>query len=133
MRADYITKQRKAVIDCLRENGLNHITALDIASLLKNRGVKIGTATVYRWLDKLVADGTVKKYITEDGACYQYTGDGCKNHFHLKCLSCGRLFHVDCEFLENLAPHILEHHKFTVDNMRTVVYGTCENCGEVRI
>ena len=128
MRSDYVTKQKNAVLDYFRKNNTEHITALDISVNLKEQGVKIGTATIYRWLDKLVKEGTVKKYITENGACYQYSGEICKNHFHLKCTSCNELFHVDCSFLQNLAPHILNHHKFRVDNTRTVVYGICEKC-----
>ena len=114
----------------LKENGSRHITAADIVNALREDGTKIGTATVYRHLDKLVSDGFVKKYITDGGACYQYGGECHDNHFHLKCTGCGTLFHIDCDFLESLAPHILEHHKFTVDNTRTVMYGTCEKCSQ---
>ncbi len=128
MKSDYNTKQRKLLLTFLKENEHSHITAADIKAALFDRGEKIGTATIYRHLDKMVAGGLVKKYITGSSACYQYTGDCCKNHFHLKCTVCGRLFHIDCEFLNALPPHILEHHKFTVDKTRMVMYGTCEKC-----
>lgn len=128
MKSDYNTKQKTAVLSFLKENSSRHITAADIVNALNASGSKIGTATVYRHLDKLVGDGFVKKYITDNGACYQYGGECHGNHFHLKCTSCDTLFHVDCDFLENLAPHILEHHKFKVDNTRTVMYGICEKC-----
>lgn len=128
MKNDYNTKQKSALINFLKDNGGIHTTAADIANGLKSQGIKIGTATVYRHLDRLVTDGLVKKYITDGGACYQYGEDCHGNHFHLKCISCDTLFHVDCDFLENLAPHILEHHKFKVDNTRTVMYGICEKC-----
>ncbi len=130
MKNDYNTKQKSAMLDFLKKNSACHITAADIVNALRENGTKIGTATVYRHLDRLVTDGFVKKYITDSGACYQYSGECHGNHFHLKCTGCGTLFHVDCDFLESLAPHILEHHKFTVDNTRTVMYGTCEKCSQ---
>lgn len=130
MKSDYKTKQKAALLDLFTENGSRHITAAEIVEKLSENGTKIGTATVYRHLDKLVSDGFLKKYITDSGACYQYGGDCDGNHFHLKCTVCGTLFHVDCDFLESLSPHILEHHKFKVDNTRTVMYGTCEKCSQ---
>lgn len=130
MKSDYKTKQKTALLDLFMDNGSRHITAAEIVEKLSENGTKIGTATVYRHLDKLVSDGFIKKYITDGGACYQYSGDCHGNHFHLKCTVCGTLFHVDCDFLDSLAPHILKHHKFKVDNTRTVMYGTCEKCSQ---
>ncbi|MGN1098665.1 MAG: Fur family transcriptional regulator, partial [Clostridia bacterium] len=109
---------------------LPHVSAGDIAAHLRSVESSVGTATVYRQLDKMVEAGLVRKYSLDGGACYQYVGggQGCREHFHLKCLKCGALIHVDCEFLSGLAPHILEHHGFEVDNSRTVMYGICREC-----
>ena len=128
MKNSYQTKQKTAILDCLERLGDRHITASEIVESLKNSGEKISLATVYRCLDKLVSKGDVKKYTTDKGACYQYAGCHCHNHFHLKCTGCGTLFHIDCDFLPMLASHIVEHHKFKVDNHRTVMYGLCEKC-----
>ena len=129
MKSDYETKQKAAIIDFIKSNS-GHITAKDIVNELSKCGEKVSTATVYRRLDKLVDSGMLKKYITDKGACYQYSTDCHGDHFHLKCTSCGTLFHVDCEFLMSIAPHIMEHHKFKVDNRRTVMYGLCESCNK---
>ncbi len=127
MKSDYQTKQKKAIIDFL-EAAEGHLTAAQILTGLKEKGLSIGTATVYRQLEKLEESGLVRKFITEGSACYQLSRDDCENHFHLKCTRCGELFHIDCDFLLKLAPHIAEHHNFKVDNCRTVMYGTCEKC-----
>ena len=127
MKGNYNTKQRGLILSILeKENG--HITAARLAEKLHENGERTGLATVYRQLDKLVELGIVRKYITDKVACYQYVQDGCEGHFHLQCTECGTLFHVDCHFLSGLAPHILKHHGFTVDNRRTVMYGKCEKC-----
>lgn len=129
MKNIYNTKQKNMILDYLKTTKA-HTTAAQIVYALKEKGEVIGTATVYRQLEKMVSAGIVRKYITNTSACFQYSGEECTNHFHLKCNLCGTLFHVDCDFLEELAPHILEHHRFVVDNHRTVVYGTCEKCLE---
>ena len=129
MKTDYETKQKTAIVDFIKTK-VGHITAKDIVNELSQRGEKVSTATVYRRLEKLVDSGMLKKYITDSGACYQYNDTCSGNHFHLKCTGCGTLLHIDCEFLMSIAPHIMEHHKFKVDNRRTVMYGLCENCNE---
>lgn len=60
----------------------------------------------------------------------QYQGDdtACHNHFHLKCVKCGRLFHVSCDFLSQIEEHVYKHHIFLLTIPRTVLYGVCEDC-----
>lgn len=131
-KSEYKTKQRSRILDCLSANTGIHMTADDITEYLKNSSEPVGKTTVYRALDKLVTEGKVRKYINSNGesACYQYIADidECNEHFHLKCTACGKLFHVECEYLNELGSHIFEHHRFTVDNTKTVLYGLCEEC-----
>lgn len=127
-----ITKKGQAVLHCLQQNHA-HMTAEDVAEALKKENIAVSAATIYRQLEKLVSAGLVRKYVTspEEPACFQYNGnhdDACVMHFHLKCTSCGKLFHVSCPYLDKLEEHILSHHGFAVDNTRTVLYGVCENC-----
>ena len=56
--------------------------------------------------------------------------DECLEHFHLKCIECGKLIHIDCNYMKSLDEHILQHHGFKVDNSRTVLYGICNSCNE---
>lgn len=128
----YKTRQREQILNCLTENKTKHMTADDIVSWLKERKAEVGKATVYRALDKLIEEGKARKYISEEGksACYQYVDDKgeCHMHFHLKCVECGKLIHLECDYLSDLEQHILKHHKFVVDNTKTVLYGVCEDC-----
>ena len=131
MRGEYSTKQRSAILDFLKENNA-HVTAADIAFHLKELGVSVSTATVYRTLEKLVGEGVVRKMFVDQGhsACYQYIDNGtCSEHFHLKCIKCGRLIHLSCDFLQEMESHIFDDHGFTVSSGRTVIYGVCHACG----
>lgn len=129
----YKTKQMEAVLACLKAQGERHISAAEIEKRLKEAGESVGLTTVYRRLDRLVAEGTVKKFVTEGGgACYQYVGEKthCSEHFHLKCDLCGRLIHLQCRTMESLSRHILEEHGFMSDPGRTTLYGICRECRE---
>ncbi len=122
----YKTKQRELILNYLIENKNHHVIADEIAEHLK-----VGKSTVYRYLDKLVSDGTVRKFYHDDGksSCYQYAeNNNCNNHYHFKCIECGHLFHVECEHLNEMFEHICKSHNFKVDLCKTVIYGKCENC-----
>lgn len=83
---------------------------------------------------KLEAQGLVRRYSLDDrgSACWQYTGGAeeseCGAHFHLKCLRCGELYHLDCDHLQEIADHVRKDHGFAIDPSRTVFYGVCEAC-----
>lgn len=128
----YKTKQREAILSYLKKCGGRHITIDDVLEYLKMSGEKVGRTTIYRYMEKLAQQGILRKYFIEEGAgaCYQYVDEEkkCQEHFHLKCLQCGKLLHVECESMNNIEQHILEQHKFAIDNTKTVFYGLCEDC-----
>lgn len=128
----YKTRQRDQILDWMIQNKDRHVTADEILLALNGNKPLVGKTTVYRYLDRLVAQGTVRRYFIEGGrsACYQYMGqdDGCSSHFHLKCVDCGRLFHLECNYLDSMDSHIRQHHGFRVDHSKTVLYGQCGSC-----
>lgn len=128
----YNTKQKEKLLNFLISNKDKHTNVQQISAYLSSEGTALGTATIYRQLDRLVEQGEVRKYIIDEktGACYQYidSPQDCKSHFHLKCVQCDRLVHTDCSMLAELDRHILEHHRFTIDPSKTVFYGVCSDC-----
>lgn len=129
----YRTRQKAEILDLIGEKGDYHFTAADIAEMLRKKGSGTGMSTVYRMLDKLTEEGTLRRYVIDgsSAACYQIAKadqNACRHHFHLKCLNCGSLFHVDCELIDKLTKHIATDHGFTVDHSKTVLYGYCEKC-----
>lgn len=131
---NYKTKQKTAIMRSVKEMGDRHFTVDALCDNLSKNGETAGRTTVYRFLEKLSLDGVVRKYKMPSGesACYQYVGEEnhCREHFHLKCEKCGKLIHIDCGELNLLATHIKKHHNFSLDTLKTVIYGTCEECIE---
>lgn len=130
----YKTRQKEKILDYLVKNKEKHTNVHEISQFLTEEGTPVGTATIYRQLDKLVDSGTVRRYNFDGktGACYQYIEDekDCHEHFHLKCTICGKLIHLNCERLSGIDRHIFEHHGFQVDPSQTVFYGRCSECAE---
>ena len=134
LKGNYNTKQRQAVLSYIEQNADSHVTAAQIAQHFKTADNPIGTATIYRQLEKLVSDAVVRKYVTDgqSSACFQYVGPKkeCAEHFHLKCEGCGELTHLRCSLMDNLSRHVQKEHTFEINSMRTVFYGKCESCAK---
>lgn len=126
----YNTRQRDFILDFIKRNKNEHMTADDIYEHLKSSGKSVGKSTVYRYLDALEKGGEIRKYFTADGksSCYQYADESCCEHYHLKCSECGRLIHTQCSEISMLIKHFCDEHKFHVDMTRTVIYGKCDQC-----
>ena len=90
-----------------------------------------GKSSLYRRLSALIEEGTVRKFrdASQSAYVYQYVGEGaCACHFHLKCLRCGRLEHLNCVISDQLLSHIRTDHHFDIDRGRSILYGMCQSC-----
>ena len=130
MAKDYKTKQRAAIEQLLKQHSGEHFTADEIIAELNKSGASVGKATVYRCLERMMEQGVVKRYaFNEDkSASYEYLPESSKASYHLKCCGCGEMTHLECDLLDTLPAHILEHHGFTLDAAQTVLMGKCEKC-----
>lgn len=125
----YRTKQRDSIYAFFVSHPDACLSARDI---IENPEIEVGEATVFRCLSHLTAEGKIKKYaVAGGGALYQLNRtEECNSHFHLKCLVCGEILHLDCSMMQSVEEHIAEEHDFVVDVSRTVIYGFCRHCRE---
>lgn len=128
----YATVSRKKILDFLKQSSERTVTAGEIGAYLKEQDSEVNITTIYRYLDKLEREGTVMKYVAEKGsqAEYQYVESGhrCEEHLHLKCMECGRIIHLECAFMEEIAEHIRKDHGFWLQCKNSILYGTCWEC-----
>ena len=122
----YKTKQRELIAGFFRKNTDRQFSINDISD--EFYGI-IGKSTVYREGSRLADDGFIRKYPdSEGGFFYQYAGEHCHEHFHLRCISCGKIVHLDCHMMNGVCEHISDEHDFEIDMSRTVLYGLCGDC-----
>lgn len=132
VRKAYTTKIRTEILDYFRQNSSRTVSASDIMAYLSEKGVVANTTTVYRYLDKLCSENMILKYPDAGGekAVYQYAGEEhhCAEHLHLKCVKCGRIFHLDCSFMEEVREHLLRDHAFHMQCSGDLLHGLCDDC-----
>ena len=122
----YNTKQKDIIFDIIKKQK-QEFTIKDIYGQING---KVGLTTIYRFVDKLVIDGRVSKYIGKDNITYYQYLEECDedNHFYLKCECCGDMVHVDCNCIEEMYCHIFNKHKFMLDKKNIIINGICMNC-----
>ena len=122
----YNTKQKELILNILKSQDKD-FTIKDIYNEL---GGKIGLTTIYRFINKLVISGKIKKSINNDNTSYYRYLDECnnKNHFYLKCDKCNKLIHIDCNCINELSNHINKIHNFELNNKNIIINGLCKNC-----
>ncbi len=134
MNGTYNTRQKKIIEAFLKINMKKQFTCDEISDALKAEGTPVGKTTVYRYVEKLTSEGKIRKITggTSKSAQYQYIDEemNCHSHMHFKCLRCGEFIHLGCDYLEDVNEHIYEHHRFRVDNSKTVLYGLCDKCAD---
>ena len=131
MKTVYNTKQHNILMDYIKHN--SHAT-FSIKDITDNICIahNIGKSTVYRLVSRMVDDGILQRMNGADGksVVYRYTSDEhkCNSHFHIRCESCGRFEHLECDIFDHVTSHIKAHHGFDIDSKKTVIYGLCSHC-----
>ena len=133
MAGKYNTSQHKLIIDFfLRGEKLQYTSGEVIASVCQKG--KLSESTVYRWLKDMTAAGLLRKFHGQEAkgarVLYQYIGEreDCATHFHLKCVECGMLVHLECGWVNGLERHVHKTHGFHINVVQSVLYGLCGKC-----
>ena len=61
---------------------------------------------------------------------FQYVDEGrhCREHLHLKCVQCGRIYHLDCHFMDEVRAHLMAEGTALPCNARAVY---CTGCAVI--
>lgn len=118
------SKVRNEILNIVYTNQL-HLTAEQVYQKIHSENAKIGIATVYRNLAKLVEEGQIQK-ICGLGNADRYDGNVNK-HFHFYCEECGRVYDIAYpeeninNKIEQISGHKVLNHDF-------IFYGICKDC-----
>lgn len=119
------TIQRNLVLKAVRELAC-HATAEEVYDLLAKEHQNLSKGTVYRNLQRLCETGEIRKREIPDGA--DRFDHICSNHYHIKCVRCGKLFDVDMAFMEHLEQSVTDRHGFNFLGHELIFTGICPEC-----
>lgn len=119
------TIQRALVLEAVNRLQ-SHATADEIYQEVARQYPAISKGTVYRNLHQLSESGEIRKIEMPDGA--DRFDHRCGDHYHVKCLKCGRVFDVDMAYIADLEKHIQDTHGFEFRGHDLMFKGICPAC-----
>ena len=105
-----------------------HRDAEDIYFTLKNRGVAVSRATVYRTIEVLVRNNLVRALNIGDGRFRYEKKLDQTHHDHLVCVECGKIIEFLDVKVEKQQEEIAKSHGFTLVRHIHQLFGVCEEC-----
>lgn len=129
----YNTAQRKILTEFLKMNPDRQFSAKEIYEGISNDSISL--SAVYRNIAAMESDGVVNRFSKEGSReiRYQYVNaEECKNCIHLTCVKCGTTFHMNSEETEKIIRSLKETDGFEINKSKTVLYGSCKECAEVK-
>jgi Fur family ferric uptake transcriptional regulator len=95
---------------------------------LIDRGARVGTATLYRTVEALVASGLAREHDFGEGyKRYEPTRDKAE-HAHLVCRRCGRVVEFSNERLDRMLRMTADDMNFLYERSRAEIHGICAEC-----
>lgn len=120
-----VTVARRAVVECLIE-GVPHLSADDIAALVRRNYPDIHLSTVYRTLEALEEAGIIDHVHLGHGRAIYHLSD--QNHQHLVCEFCGAVIEAPDELFDQLGSALISRWGFRMRSKHFAVIGTCRQC-----
>lgn len=122
-----ITSARVAIFRIFENAPDKHLSAYDIQGRLKESGIDIALATVYRVLGQFEEADLIQRHDFDDEKALYELHDG-KQHDHMVCEACGKVTDFFDGEIEKRRADILASHGFLLAGHRLVLYGTCAEC-----
>jgi Fur family ferric uptake transcriptional regulator len=125
-----VTHQREAVAEVVF-GSQDHLSVDDLEDRLRERGERIGKATIYRTLDLLVRSRLVEEHDFGEGfKRYEHRLSRQPVHEHMICTECGKVIEFRSVEVRRLEEDVRKEHGFVPARHRLEIYGLCRECHE---
>lgn len=119
------SRQRELILRILAENVV-HPTADFVYEIIKKEMPNISLATVYRNLNLLAANGTIKKAEGLDGSVrFDYNTHP---HYHFVCSRCNKIYDIPYDVAPELGEKVFTRTGMIVENYDLCFKGICNDC-----
>ena len=120
-----MTTQRQVILEEVKKTN-THPTADEIYKLVRERLPRISLGTVYRNLEILSKNGMIQK-LEWAGTQKRYDGR-LENHYHIRCLNCGRVEDILMEPLSIIEDIFHKVCDYEIIGHRLEIIGLCSQC-----
>jgi len=123
-----LTTQRQVLLEELRKI-TTHPSAGELYDMVRQRLPHIGLATVYRNMELLSECGFIK--ILETGSKQKRFDGNTSPHYHIRCITCGRVDDMLIPRLEDLDAQASDSCSYMILGHNIEFHGICPDCRTV--
>lgn len=122
-----LTTQRQIILEELGKVK-THPTANEVYDMVRKRLPRIGLGTVYRNLELMSETGIILKL--EVGGTQKRFDATIDPHYHIRCLSCGKVSDIDIPVMEDINKAAAAMSQYQVLGHHIEFSGICSECNE---
>ena len=118
------TLPRRKILELFEASKVRHLSAEDVYKALRQEGLDVGLATVYRVLTQFEQAGLLTRQNFEHGkAVFELNQGG--HHDHLVCLQCGRVEEFYDPDIERRQNEVARQRGFSLHGHSLALYADC--------
>jgi len=123
-----VTQQRESIAQVVFD-ATERLSVEDIEAQLRQRGERIGKATIYRTLEMLVKSGLVEEHDFGEGfKRYEHLFGQQPVREHLVCTECGKVDEIHSSELVRVQEEEARRRGFQPARYRLQIFGLCAEC-----
>ena len=103
-------------------------TADDLLRAVRAEDSRIGRATVFRSIERLVELRVLDRVAYNDGIHRYFVCSGGAHHHHLACTKCHRIIRFDYCLPEQVLKEIGTERNFLIEGYALTIFGRCSMC-----
>jgi len=119
------TDARRVILEEIKKV-YTHPTADEVYEIVRKRIPKISLGTIYRNLEILSGKGHIQKL--ETGGTQKRFDGNTDNHYHLRCVECGRVTDLTTNPLKNIEKTLSKLANYEIIGYRLELIGVCPSC-----
>lgn len=132
MQKSYKTKVTQEIQQYLKLQKQKSFSASDVYHYLESNNIDVNQSTVYRTLDRMMEQNVLVRFKTANSGNYYYRVSdehhNCDEHLHMQCRKCGRVMHLDCDFMNDIRELLMKQYGFTLECNGSTLCGLCADC-----
>ncbi|OGP52004.1 MAG: transcriptional repressor [Deltaproteobacteria bacterium RBG_13_43_22] len=119
------TDARRIILEEIKDL-TSHPTADEVYEIVRKRIPKVSLGTIYRNLEVLSENGQIQKM--EVGGTQKRFDGNTSNHYHLRCVACGRVIDLTAKPLKEIEKTVSKLTDHEILGHRLELIGICLSC-----
>jgi Fe2+ or Zn2+ uptake regulation protein len=123
------TDARRIILEELKDLN-SHPTADEVYEIVRKRIPRVSLGTIYRNLEILSENGQIQKL--EGGGTQRRFDGNTGNHYHLRCVDCGRVMDLPTQPLKEIERAVFNLVEYEIHHYKLDLIGVCPPCQAVK-